>query len=197
MLERLKGTLNSVIFKYYFDNKLSFSEHRISIVVQCSTILCVVVGSCQSFSDKGCLVTLFYSLIRSRQRKFSKQYIYNKDFGFYPKRGSDHSFLLSLFNPKSLQHRRTLHSITFLFKIVHNYVNVRRLLLSLNLNFANCIDLFNTRRLKSFASRIRKLTQEFPNTLFLLIVYYYDIHFIYIIEVSCKLLFLCVMYFLL
>ena len=69
--------------------------------------------------------------LESVQRKFLKFLCFIID-GTYPERGYNHSLLLRRFNMNSLQTRRNMFSVCFLYKLLNNQVDCSLLLEKIN-----------------------------------------------------------------
>lgn len=150
-----------------FDNKLHFSEHISNLGATCSKTLGFIIRNCKSFNNELALKTLYYSLVRSKleygsliwyplyenhsmilesvQRKFLKFLAFRND-GVYPGRGYNHEILLSRFDVPSLQSRRIMNSVTFLYNLLHNKIDCSSLLELINFR----VPQFNARQNNTF-----------------------------------------------
>lgn len=119
---------------------LSFSRHVDDMVRSAYKMLGFVIRNSRSFSNIETVKTLYYAFVRSRleycsvvwspfyevhkhevevvQRKLLK-FLYYKSHGIYPFQGYDYKQLCSEFNVVSLEARRTLAAVIFLFKLVN------------------------------------------------------------------------------
>lgn len=135
-----------------FDSKLSFIPHIHKMCLNASKTYGFISRNNRDFCYNT-LKLLFYSFIRSRleyaavvwtpyymrhtnyienvQRKFLKLLSFKLD-GVFPSRGVCHSDLLEKHDISSLQTRRDLHALVFLFKIVNNLLDSAEILGSLN-----------------------------------------------------------------
>lgn len=136
-----------------FDSKLTFSDHICSITTTAMKTLGFIIRTCRGFHDITAMKTLYYAYVRSKleycsvvwypqyhiykdmieavQRKFLKFLAFKRD-GVYPLRGCDHGLLLNWFEIDSLECRRKVMGITFLYKLVHGGVDCSDLLALLN-----------------------------------------------------------------
>lgn len=127
-----------------FDNKLTFSAHIHKTVEAAIKLLGFIIRNCKPFTNIVALKCLYFSLIRSKleycgiiwhpyyntyslllenvQRKFLKFLTFKVD-GQYPYRGIDQEYLLGRFNLHSLQYRRTLAAVIFLYKLLHSKID--------------------------------------------------------------------------
>lgn len=132
-----------------FDDQLSFRRHVEEVVGASMKMLGFIIRNTSAFSDTKTITTLYYTLVRSKleyastvwnpiydvhkialervQRKLLK-YLHFKSSGVYPVRGYDNTLLLREFNMQSLECRRLLHSLAFLYKMVHNQLCCPKLL---------------------------------------------------------------------
>lgn len=132
-----------------FDSKLSFGDHIQHIASSALKMLGFIIRNCRCFSNIFALKTLYFALVRSKleygslvwyphydihkntlesvQRRFLK-YIAFKSDGIYPVRGYNHTVLLLRFNISSLEHRRIVSSLVFLYKLLHNLIDSPALL---------------------------------------------------------------------
>lgn len=138
-----------------FDTKLSFKQHIDDIVLACYRSLGFVIRNSCKFNDINILFLLFNSFVLPKleyasvvwnpgyqvhvhsieniQRKFLKYVSFRLD-GVYPPIGIPHQELLSRYNVLSLNDRRVMHSLIFLFKIVHNKLDCPTILDQLHFN---------------------------------------------------------------
>lgn len=164
-------SLNRVIeFKdlgVIFDSKLSFNQHILSVVLASYKSLGFVIRNSQGFNDISVLFLLFNTFVLSKleyasiiwnpgyqtyrhsleniQRKFLKYVSFRAD-GVYPAVGADQDQLLARYDVLSLSNRRDMHSLIFLFKIIHNKLNCPSILSQLNFN----VPLVTTRHTNTF-----------------------------------------------
>lgn len=124
----------------FFDSDLSFSHHIDECLAGAYKSLGFVLRNSKDFKDIFTLRLLFITFVRSRleyasviwcpiyttyitliervQRRFFKSATFLLD-GVYPARGTPHNQFLERFDMQSLVVRRTLHSVIFLFKLIH------------------------------------------------------------------------------
>lgn len=123
-----------------FSCDLSFREHVEEICGTACRISGFIVRNCSSFTNIRTLRALYCALVRSRleygaivwnpllkceiqalesvQRRFLKFIAYVAT-GEYPPNGFDHSLLLESCDVQSLEHRRTVFTLRFLYQLVH------------------------------------------------------------------------------
>lgn len=132
----------------YLDASLSFSTHRDYITSAATKMLGFLIRNSVLFQE--CTIKLLYfAYVRSRleycsliwnphymvhidyvervQRRFLK-YLHFKAEGTYPPRGYDHRLLLQRFDLLSLEVRRRLQQIKFVYGLVHNKIDSSSLL---------------------------------------------------------------------
>jgi hypothetical protein len=131
------------------DSKLTFVPHIQYICAHATKMLGFIIRNTNSFKSTDSLITLFNSYIRSKleycsivwqpyynvhilllkriQRRFCK-YLFYIRFGRYPERHYATNVLLDQFNFCSLDLRRKLASILFLYKLVHGRIVCTQLL---------------------------------------------------------------------
>jgi hypothetical protein len=131
------------------DSKLTFVPHIQYICAHATKMLGFIIRNTNSFKSTDSLITLFNSYIRSKleycsivwqpyynvhillleliQRRFCK-YLFYIRFGRYPERHIATNVLLDQFNLCSLDLRRKLASILFLYKLVHGRIVCTQLL---------------------------------------------------------------------
>lgn len=132
-----------------FDSKLCF-DHHISYIANSSfKTLGFIIRNTLSFNNANALKCLYFSLIRTKleycsivwypyynvqkkqlediQRKFLK-FLHFRIYGSYPVRGYSQSLLLATFSLHSLDLRRKLSSIRFLYLLCHNKIECSFLL---------------------------------------------------------------------
>lgn len=132
-----------------FDSKLNFINHINNTIASASRMYGFLYRNCRDFDNIDCLVTLYNSFIRSKleygalvwypiyqihiqnienvQRKFLKFLYYVSD-GVYPERGYDYKRMVHRFGVATLQHRREVFSVTFLFNLIHGKIDCSMLL---------------------------------------------------------------------
>lgn len=132
-----------------FDSTLTFSHHVKQMVSAAYRTYGFIYRNCRDFSNVNCLLLLYNSHIRTRleygamiwypiyqihintvesvQRRCLKFLMFVSD-RVYPERGYDYSLMLSRFNVESLQLRRKMISIKFLFNLLHNKIDCSMLL---------------------------------------------------------------------
>ena len=123
-----------------FDQKFYFTDHISDTLGMAYKTYGFIYRNCKDFTDASVLLLLYASLIRSRleycaliwypiynihkdhieslQRKFLKFISYVVD-GVYPPIGLDHSLLLARFNLTTLNTRRAISVIRFLYNLVN------------------------------------------------------------------------------
>lgn len=126
-----------------FDPKLTFVHHVNSTVATSFKALGFVVRNMRDFNNTHTSKLLYYSLVRSKleyasivwnpiynmhivaiekiQRRFLKN-LHLQTYDIYPHRGYPQEDLLAMFTLDSLLKRRTVQSIIFLYKIIHNII---------------------------------------------------------------------------
>uniref|UniRef100_A0A8D8UWL9 Uncharacterized protein n=1 Tax=Cacopsylla melanoneura TaxID=428564 RepID=A0A8D8UWL9_9HEMI len=148
---------------------LKFNIHYSNISKKAYKMLGFLYRQTQDFTNTNVLKTLYYSYVRSHleycsvvwspqylvhmkslesiQRKFLRLLAYKEK-----KYIKDHDYkpIMSSHNIVSLEHRRELHDLTFLFKLINNQINSPELLAKLNLrvnskNTRSCLT-FNLKR---------------------------------------------------
>ena len=152
-----------------FDSKFTFVEHIYDIIEKAIKMYGFVYRSCRDFTNIKALNNLYYTLIRSRleygsiiwyplydshiiniesvQRKYLKFLSYCLD-GHYPERGSDHRNLLQRFGFRTLEVRRKVALVKFLYKLLHNKIDCPELLHYINFLVPRC----NARKSLTFYS---------------------------------------------
>ena len=137
-----------------FDSKLAFIDHINTTVNSASKIYGFIYRNCRRFSNVETIRLLFCSLVRSRleyasliwypiydvhclslesvQRRFLKFMVYLED-GIYPPRGCEQSLLLSRYNLLSLETRRNIIAVRFVYNLFHNKIDCTELLSQFNL----------------------------------------------------------------
>lgn len=191
-----------------FDSKLTFNEHVLEIVAKTSKTYGFIYRNCREFSDDNSLCILYFSLIRSRleygaliwfpiyniyinylesvQRRFLKFLCFRID-GVYPPRGYDQALLLDKFNFNSLNTRRVIITVKFLYNIFSNHIDCSWLLSKIQ---------FLTPRLNSRHSLVfhcpRSRTSVLSRSPISLMCYnfnkissYCDIHFDSVAHIAC------------
>ena len=121
-----------------FDSRLVFDLHIQRVVSSSLRMLGFIIRNTGGFTSIETVKTLYCAYVRSHleyaaiawnpyyevyktelervQRRFLK-YLYFKKYGLYPVRGYDQALLLREFDLRSLEHRRTLAIVTFLYKL--------------------------------------------------------------------------------
>lgn len=132
-----------------FDTELTFSIHIDHIVSDALKMFGFICRNTKRFSSLTAVVVLFKTLVVSKleyavlvwspyyklqsqqieavQRKFLKL-LYLRCEGVYPERGYDYNLLLTKFNFVSLNYRRCLISLKFLYNLLNNHIDCPRLL---------------------------------------------------------------------
>ena len=135
-----------------FDSKLTFVAHVEDVCVKGYRMYGFIYRSCGEFSIE-CLTALFFALVRARleyaalvwfpiydvhlksidavQKRFLK-FLSLKLDGRYPDRGTDYDLLLRRFDWMSLEARRDVIVMKFLWGLIHNTVDCPSLLFKLN-----------------------------------------------------------------
>lgn len=138
-----------------FDKQLSFGDHIACKVSEAMRSFGFIVRNCKNFNNIDALKTLYYCYVRSKleyssliwypiynchkhsieqvQRKFLK-YLWLKMDGEYPVRGMDYSILTDRFGVDSLDVRRKVNSIRFLYGLLHDTIDCSTLLAQINFN---------------------------------------------------------------
>lgn len=138
-----------------FDYKLSFSDHIDTICRSAMRMLGFIIRNCRAFSNVLALKSLFFAFVRSKleygaliwyplyechkeslelvQRRFLK-FLSLKVDGHYPTPGTDQHVLLSRFGIQSLELRRIISSLTFLYNLLNNKIDCASLLSLLQFN---------------------------------------------------------------
>lgn len=138
-----------------FDSKVSFNQHINATVLSCYKSLGFVIRNSRGFNDVSVLFLLFNTFVLSKleyasiiwnpgyqtyscslegiQRKFLKFVSFTLD-GSYPTVGTPHQELLSRHNVLSLDSRRKMHSLIFLYKIIYSKLDCPTILGQLNFN---------------------------------------------------------------
>lgn len=137
------------------DSQLSFVEHIDNVIKHSNRSLGFLMRLCRNFNNVKILENLFSTLIRPKleycvliwtpstnksknalescHKRFLKFLAYKTD-GKYPPRGSDYPELCQRFNTNSLEQRRYLMYILFLFKLINGLIDAPELLSMLQLN---------------------------------------------------------------
>lgn len=127
-----------------FDSKLTFCHHINDIVTSSYRNLGFIIRNTKEFMDNNTLILLFNAFVRSKleyasiiwspeyaihklnvektQRIFSK-YLWYKNDGIYPARGTPQCDLLSRYQIHDLESRRKYFSVVFLHKILNNQID--------------------------------------------------------------------------
>ena len=128
----------------YFDSKMTFNVHIEKTVQSAYATLGFIIRNSDSFQQISTLNSLYFAYVRSKmeycsvvwapyyqvyrdmiekvQRRFLK-YIYYRTHGVYPERGYDHSLLLDEFYFSSLEKRRTIACLVFMYKLVNEHIS--------------------------------------------------------------------------
>lgn len=136
-----------------FDSQFSFNTHIENITSSSLKTLGFIIRSCHHFESLICLKLLYNTLVRSKleycssiwsprynkyivaieyvQRKFAK-YLWFKDQHVYPIRGISNLTLNAEYNLTSLEDRRSICSLLFLYKLLHGLYNSPFLLSQIN-----------------------------------------------------------------
>lgn len=136
-----------------FDHKFSFAFHISNIITSAHKLWGFIYRNSKEFNNIVTCKALFYSFVRSKleygsliwytiyntyiqniesvQRKFVK-YIFLKDTGAYPERGTDQSLLLRRFSMISLSCRRFYLSLIFLYNLINYMIDCPELLEKIN-----------------------------------------------------------------
>lgn len=150
-----------------FDTELSFVEHISQIVLDAARVYGFMVRNCRDFTEINCLKILYNAVIRSKleyasvvwspiyechkkklecvQRRFMKFLLFKTD-GVYPPQGCDGAILCERTGYLSLEMRRVLASLSFLFNVVHYNVDCSEILSKVNFN----VPTFNSRTVLVF-----------------------------------------------
>lgn len=132
-----------------FDSRMTFTSHIEGTIASTSRMLGFVLRSCKHFSRSSTMMRLYFAFIRSKleyagliwspiyqnhknsleniQRRFLK-YLWRTEFGHYPERGFPHEILLDTFGLTSLENRRNIQALKFLFDLVNNKITCPDLL---------------------------------------------------------------------
>lgn len=124
-----------------------------SVVASASRSFRFMVRNFRDFINLRCLMNLYFCLVRSRleyasfifyttchgqvqalwkvQRRFLKL-LYFKSKWVYPARGYNHNLLLLKFDISSLEYRRFIISISFLYGLLYGYIDAAKLLSKIN-----------------------------------------------------------------
>lgn len=136
-----------------FDHKLSFIPHLNNVINDSFRLLGFVIRNSKEFLEISTLKLLYFSFVRSKleyatiiwsphykihinnleqvQRKFLKFLSFKQD-GVYPAIGFPHSDLLDRFSISSLENRRSINELIFLYKLIHGIYICPNLLEKLN-----------------------------------------------------------------
>lgn len=132
-----------------FSSDLNFNNHIQTIILDANKNLGFIRRNCLHFTDITALKALYYAFVRSKleysstvwspyynhlkldleriQRKFLK-ILYKTENGQFPQRGINHDFLLSEYNMTSLEDRRKIADIKFIFKLIRGVIDCPELL---------------------------------------------------------------------
>ena len=138
-----------------FDAKLTFADHIEYIVSSALKSYGFIIRNCRNFYNIDSLIALFNTLVRSKleyasiiwypiydcyikdiervHRKFLKYLAFKTD-GIYPEHGIEYDILCSRFDFVSLQSRRGIASMKFLYKLLHNSIDCIDIIAQLNFN---------------------------------------------------------------
>lgn len=131
-----------------FDRSLTFNDHIASTVTKAVQSLGFIIRCCRNFKDTKTLIMLYNTIVRSRleyasvvwsplytihkqeleavHRRFLKYLAFKID-GSYPPIGYPQDRLLARFEMDSLEHRRHMAYLTFLYKLVNGYFDCSQL----------------------------------------------------------------------
>lgn len=174
-----------------YDSKLSFKQHVDNITKSALKSLGFMMRNCNSFNNQIALKQLYFTLVRSHleycsliwfpiygeykikienvQRRFLK-FLNLKVLGFYPQRGYNHRTLLNIFNFQSLEARRIVTSLLFLYKLLHNHVDAPKLLESIHFN----APVVNTRNFVPFHLPVPSTNMLLKSPIYIMCSYYND-----------------------
>ncbi len=125
------------------DTKLSFNNHIIEIVKSSHRNLGFLIRNSQNFKKQKTLNILFNSLVRSKLEyscviwsPYYKKYIEKIEkiqskflkCSKYITRGQNEFADINLMQPQCLEKRRNFHKITFLYKLINNFIDDSNLL---------------------------------------------------------------------
>lgn len=136
-----------------FDTQLSFTGHITNVRSAAFKALGFIIRNAKLFYNISALIALYNAYVLSKvsycaliwdpyydihkfeiesvQRKFLKFLAFKVD-GNYPERGISYSLLLNKFNFVSLEKRRAISSIKFLYNLLHNKIDCPYLLSQIN-----------------------------------------------------------------
>lgn len=131
-----------------FDSRLTFTNHIRNITSSSLKTLGFIIRNTRSFSSIDAIMLLYFSYVRSKleycslvwspfykvhsteiervQRRFLK-YLYFRLYHTYPERGYDHNILLHVFNIQSLEHRRHITDMKFLYNLMNHNIDASEL----------------------------------------------------------------------
>lgn len=138
-----------------FDDRLTFIPHIDDVTSKSLRTLGFILRNTRSFTNLESLKTLFFSLVRTKleycsivwspiyhiyiqrvesvQRRFMKCMCFRQDH-VYPQRGVDNQVYLERFDMCSLQERRIIQFVAFLYKLLHGGIDCPSLLNYLSFN---------------------------------------------------------------
>ena len=150
-----------------FDESFNFNEHLQKTTLSASKSLGFILRNGRAFENLSTLGVLFDSFVRSKleyaaiiwhpiyqvgvdllesvQRRFVKYLAFRQD-GTYPARGTPQSLLLGRFSLISLDDRRKMMAICFLYKLINNKIDCISLLNQLTF----CVPRQNSRHPSTF-----------------------------------------------
>ncbi|XP_044757731.1 uncharacterized protein LOC123315894 [Coccinella septempunctata] len=136
-----------------FDSRLTFIPHVDQLVLSVSKVYGFIIRNCRYFTHTSTFLCLFNALIRSRldygsvawnpiynchrqriesiQKRFLKYLVWRED-GVYPVRGSEYGLLLNRFGVSSLEVRRKVLAVKFLYNVVNDITDCPSLLAMVN-----------------------------------------------------------------
>ena len=136
-----------------FDRCLSFKDHINFTIASALKSLGFIIRNCKGIGNTYIMKLLYYSFVRSKleycsliwspayaihiinveniQRRFVKYLCFIED-GIYPITGYPQNVMLQRFHMFNLENRRIIHSIIFLYKIMHNMFDCPHILEQLN-----------------------------------------------------------------
>lgn len=138
-----------------FDRKLNFIEQVNGMIANAYRSYGFIYRNCKDFTNVKCLLLLYFSFVRSKleygaivwypiynihssniervQRKFLKYIMFVSD-GVYPERGYCYNVMLERFNLMSLESRRFVHSIKFLYNVLQDKIDCIWIVNRINFN---------------------------------------------------------------
>lgn len=126
-----------------FDRTLSFTAHISNVITSCFRSLGFIIRNSHDFVNTGTIKLLYFAYVRSRaeyasviwspyynvhinnleriQRRFLK-YLSFKEDGTYPEPGISHNQLLVRHSTASLEERRIISQLVFLYKLINGQI---------------------------------------------------------------------------